>query len=74
MKVFEMSDLGQLKYFLGLEVIQHKDALFVSQWKYTEDLLIKTGMLHYNPIAGPINLNKKLHFEDSSGNADCSKY
>lgn len=31
MKVFEMSDLGQLKYFLGLEVIQHKDALFVSQ-------------------------------------------
>ncbi|XP_039138720.1 uncharacterized mitochondrial protein AtMg00810-like [Dioscorea cayenensis subsp. rotundata] len=74
MKVFEMSDLGQLKYFLGLEVTQYKDSLFVSQWKYAEDLLSKAGLLHCNPVGGPINLNEKLQMKDGSGDVDCTKY
>lgn len=37
MKTFEMSDLGPLRYFLGLEVKQFEGTLFVSQQKYAED-------------------------------------
>ena len=38
-----MKDLGTLKYFLGIEVSCSKHGLFLSQWKYTLDLLNKTG-------------------------------
>ena len=36
---FDMSDLGLLHYFLGLEVNQNKDGIFMSQKKYVADLL-----------------------------------
>lgn len=39
MKNFEMSDLGLLHYFLGLEVKQGIDGIFLSQRKYAIDLL-----------------------------------
>lgn len=38
MKTFEMSDLGSMKYFLGLEVWKLESSIFVSQSKYTENL------------------------------------
>ena len=42
-KEFEMKDLGTLKYFLGIEVSRSKHKLFLSQRKYTLDLLNETG-------------------------------
>jgi hypothetical protein len=42
---FEMKDLGELKYFLGIEVYRSKLGIFLSQKKYVLDLLAKTGML-----------------------------
>ena len=38
-----MKDMGTLKYFLGIEVSRSKHRLFLSQWKYTLDLLNETG-------------------------------
>ena len=38
-KVFEMSDLGLMKYFLGMEIQQDKYGIFLSQKKYAKDLL-----------------------------------
>jgi hypothetical protein len=39
MKKFEMSMMGGLNYFLGFQVKQLKEGTFISQTKYTQDLL-----------------------------------
>jgi hypothetical protein len=41
---FEMSMMGELNYFLGFQVKQLKDNTFISQTKYTQDLLKRFGM------------------------------
>lgn len=38
---FEMSGLGAMKHFLGMEVVQNKLGIFISQTKYVSDLLKK---------------------------------
>ena len=38
---FEMSDLGKMAYFLGMEVHQWEDGVFIYQKKFVDDLLIK---------------------------------
>ena len=43
---FEMKELGELKYFLEIEVAQSKHGIFLSQRKYVLDLLVETGMLN----------------------------
>jgi hypothetical protein len=40
-RVFEMSMMGELQYFLGLQIKQVKDGTFVHQTKYTKDMLRK---------------------------------
>ncbi|KAI5323106.1 hypothetical protein L3X38_032178 [Prunus dulcis] len=42
---FKMKSLGDLKYFLGIEVARSKHGIFLSQKKYVLDLLVETGML-----------------------------
>ena len=41
---FEMSFLGELTYFLGLQVQQNKDGIFLSQTKYLKQILKSYGM------------------------------
>ena len=49
-KEFEMKDLGLLHYFLGLEIWQRSDGLFVSQGKYAREILEKFNMHGCKPI------------------------
>jgi len=42
--VFEIKDLGEMKYFLGIELCRSKEGLFISQRKYTLDLLKDAGI------------------------------
>ncbi|KAL1224866.1 Retrovirus-related Pol polyprotein from transposon RE2 [Cardamine amara subsp. amara] len=51
---FDIKDLGELKYFLGIEVCKFANGLFLSQRKYTLDLLEKTGKLGVKPAKTPI--------------------
>jgi hypothetical protein len=41
---FEMSMMGELKYFLGFQVKQLQEGTFISQTKYIQDILTKIGM------------------------------
>ena len=70
MRNFEMSDLGLLKYFLGLEVNQDKDGIFISQKKYADDLLKKFHMMNCEAAATPMNINEKLQREDGTEKAN----
>lgn len=45
MKAFEVKAIGELRYFLGLEVARSKEGIFISQRKYILDLLQETGKL-----------------------------
>lgn len=69
-KEFEMSDMGSLSYFLGLEITQSKEGLFLSQRKYATDLLNKFGMKNCNLSFTPMNCGEKFKADESDEIAD----
>ena len=71
---FEVKDLGNLKYFLGMEVARSSNGIVVSQRKYTLDLLKETGMLGCKPIDTPMGSQKKLGIEKESIPIDRGRY
>jgi Reverse transcriptase (RNA-dependent DNA polymerase) len=70
---FKMTDLGLMKYFLGLQVRQDKKGIFVSQEAYAKDILKKNKMNDYNPISTPMKLGEKLSKFEGGGRSDASK-
>ncbi|XP_062080723.1 uncharacterized mitochondrial protein AtMg00810-like [Humulus lupulus] len=63
---FKVKDLSALKYFLGMEFSRSKKGIFVSQRKYTLDLLNEIGMLRSRPRKTPIELrDERKMFEGS---------
>ncbi|KAM5585973.1 hypothetical protein ABKV19_005070 [Rosa sericea] len=57
---FEMKDLGDLRYFLGIEVARGSSSIFLCQRKNVLDLLSETGMLDCRPADTPIEQNHRL--------------
>ncbi|GAA0174332.1 transmembrane signal receptor [Lithospermum erythrorhizon] len=57
---FEIKDLGEMKYFLAMEVARSKKGIVVSQHKYVQDLLKESGMSGCRPAETPMDPNKKL--------------
>ncbi|CAM8948608.1 unnamed protein product [Rhodiola kirilowii] len=57
---FEMKDLGELKYFLGIEVARGREGIYLCQRKYVLDLLTETGLLDCKPVDTPIEQNHYL--------------
>ena len=64
---FKMSMIGELSYFLGLQIKQLKNDTFVSQGKYIKNMLKKFGMNEAKAISTPIGTNDNLD-SDASGN------
>ncbi|KAK3726798.1 hypothetical protein QZH41_007205 [Actinostola sp. cb2023] len=50
---FEVKDMGELKYFLGVQVIQEDGKVWIGQPTYTENILKKFGMENCKPIQFP---------------------
>ncbi|XP_057870060.1 uncharacterized mitochondrial protein AtMg00810-like [Cryptomeria japonica] len=71
---FEMTDLGLMHYFLGVEVQQTSEGIFISQAKYVADLLQKFNMVACKALATPIALGEKLTKEDASPKVDTTRY
>ncbi|KAA0052345.1 Cysteine-rich RLK (receptor-like protein kinase) 8 [Cucumis melo var. makuwa] len=71
---FEINDLGNLKYFLGMEVTRSKEGISVSQKKYILDLLTETGMLGCRSVDTLIEFNCKLGNSDDQVPVDKEEY
>ncbi|RVW85272.1 Retrovirus-related Pol polyprotein from transposon RE1 [Vitis vinifera] len=56
---FEVKDLGQMRYFLGMEVARLRKGISISQRKYVLDLLTETGMIGCKPSDTPIKARKR---------------
>lgn len=52
---FAVKDLGDIHYFLGIEIIRDANSMFLAQQRYTTNLLDHTGMLTAKPIASPMS-------------------
>jgi hypothetical protein len=57
---FVLNDLGELHYFVGIEVTRFLSGIVLTQEKYALDLLKKTGMAYCNPVATPPSTSEKL--------------
>jgi hypothetical protein len=55
-----MKDLGHLSYFLGFEITSSDDGFYLTQAKYTSDLLSRAGLTNHKIIDTPIKLNARL--------------
>nr|XP_048326667.1 uncharacterized mitochondrial protein AtMg00810-like [Ziziphus jujuba var. spinosa] len=64
--VFALKDLDNLHYFLGLEVNMFHGGLFLSQTKYTRDLLQREKMLEATPISTPLSVKVTPSFTDDN--------
>ena len=73
-KEFEMSDLGLLSYYLGIEVEQHEDFLTLKQSGYARKVLSKFGMDECNPTKIPMDPGTKLHEDKQGQRVDASEY
>ncbi|TYK00117.1 reverse transcriptase [Cucumis melo var. makuwa] len=71
---FEMKDLGNLKYFLEMEVTRFKEGISVSQRKYILDLLTETSMLRCRLVDTPIEFNCKVRDSDNQVQVDKEQY
>ncbi|GKB86663.1 putative ribonuclease H-like domain-containing protein [Tanacetum coccineum] len=59
-KRFQMSSMGELTFFLGLQVEQRKDGIFFSQDKYVYDILQKFGFSSVKTASTPMETHKSL--------------
>ncbi|CAL8086738.1 unnamed protein product [Prunus armeniaca] len=71
---FEMKSLGDLKYFLGIEVARSKHGIFPSRKKYVLDLLVETRILDYKPIDTSSEQNHKLGLYPDQVPTDNERY
>ncbi|RVW67994.1 Retrovirus-related Pol polyprotein from transposon RE1 [Vitis vinifera] len=71
---FEIKDLGNLKYFLGMEIARSRKGIFVSQRKYVLDLLKETRMLGCKPADTPMDPTTKLGAKENCAPVDKGRY
>ena len=63
---FALKDLGDLQFFLGMEVKKVHGALVLTQEKYAADLLNRVGMNNYTPCPTPLSSSEKLSLTDGT--------
>ncbi|GJT01505.1 putative ribonuclease H-like domain-containing protein [Tanacetum coccineum] len=57
---FQMSSMGELTFFLGLQVKQKADGIFISQDKYVAEILKKFDFVNVKTASTPIETQKPL--------------
>ena len=71
---FDMSDLGKMKYFLGIEVLQHPEGIYICQRRYAQEILKQFGMDRCNSVKNPIVSGCKLSKDEEGTKVDASMF
>nr|GEZ68217.1 retrovirus-related Pol polyprotein from transposon TNT 1-94 [Tanacetum cinerariifolium] len=71
---FKMSMMGEMTFFLGLQVNQSPCGIFINQSKYVLEILNKDGMESCDPVGTPMEIKDKLDLDQNGTSIDATKY
>ena len=74
MQAFEMTDLGEMAFFLGLEIQQSQQGNFIGQLKYTKEALKKFNTEDCKSLCTLLAQNEKFKKDDSAAKVDEGSY
>ncbi|XP_028230844.1 uncharacterized protein LOC114411331 [Glycine soja] len=74
MRVFEMTDLGEMSNFLGIEIKQRQNEIFIYQQKYAKEILKKFYMDNCKSMSTPMCQKEKLCKDDEIAKVNKSEY
>lgn len=74
MHEFDMSDLGKMGYFLGMEVIQNSKGIFMCQRRYVREVLARFGMSDSKPAGNPIVPGTRLSKDEKGTKIDSTMF
>ena len=74
MREFDMSDLGKMRYFLGIEVLQNSGGIYICQKKYALEVLKRFGMMECNAVKNPIVPGCKVNKDEDGVKVDETYY
>ncbi|GJU14539.1 putative ribonuclease H-like domain-containing protein [Tanacetum coccineum] len=73
-KKFQMSSMGELTFFLGLQVTQKDDGIFISQDKYVDKILKKFSFSTVKTASTPMEISKPLMKDENAKDVDVHLY
>ncbi|GKF42984.1 retrovirus-related pol polyprotein from transposon TNT 1-94, partial [Tanacetum coccineum] len=73
-KKFQMSSMGELTFFLGLQVLKKEDEIFISQDNYMDEILKKLGFSTIKTVSTPMETSKPLLKDAEAENVDVHLY
>ncbi|GJR72429.1 retrovirus-related pol polyprotein from transposon TNT 1-94 [Tanacetum coccineum] len=71
---FKMSMMGEMKFFLGLQVNQSPCGIFINQSNYVLEILKKYGMETCDPVGTPMEIKDRLNLDQNGSPVDATKY
>ncbi|GJU94800.1 putative ribonuclease H-like domain-containing protein [Tanacetum coccineum] len=71
---FQMSSMGELTFFLGLQVQQKEDGIFISQDKYVDEIFKKFNYTNVKSASTPIDLEKPLVKDEDANDVNVHLY
>ena len=71
---FEMSMIGEIKFFLGLQIVQNSDCIFISKDKYLKDFWKILGLESCKHVGTPMIIGHKLSSKDETPTIEQKKY
>jgi len=69
-----MSDLGKMRHFLGIKVIQSFVGIFICQRRYAQEILAQFNMTDCNPVRNPIVPGTNLSKDEDATGVDATKF
>lgn len=74
MVIFEMTDPGMMSYFLGMEIDQTREDIFICPKKCGNNILKNINNERYKPISTLLAKDEKMSKDDDSGEVDAECY